>query len=169
MRVYLSHPIRGNATENLEDAIKKNNEIAKHYAEELRYWFPTVDFYVPAEHDDFPQAAMGMGMLSIEEVLAIDVNIASDCDALLMLRPPDGESEGQKYEWKNTYRACSSELIDVVWTLDDTLSRHDILLLARRWEEICKTPLIGISPLYNKTTKDMESFVQWRSLSNVDT
>ncbi|MFA6690900.1 MAG: hypothetical protein WCR98_02860 [Saccharofermentanales bacterium] len=159
--VYLSHPIRGHATENIDEAIKKNNEIAKHYAGELRHWFPTVEFYVPAEHDDFPQAAMDLGMLSVDEVLAIDVKIAGDCDVLLMLRPPEGASEGQTYEWKNTYHACSSEVFDVAWTLDDRLSRDIILYLAWRLERISKTPLLQLSPMFQNKPSPQVPAVCW--------
>lgn len=100
--VYLSHPIRGNKENPTIEDIHRNCQMAKDIAEQLRNRmgaYNDVDLYVPGEQDEFPQTAMSMGLLDVEEVLAVDLEIISHCIAVAYTTGPDiPMSEGMKLE-----------------------------------------------------------------------
>ena len=111
MKIYLSHAIRGAKGEaaTREDQAA-NCQKARMFAARLRDsirraltcgvgWcevecregllvlagYDTI--YVPAEHEEFVQAAYNCGALSIEQILAIDCMIVSTCGALVAYGP----------------------------------------------------------------------------------
>jgi len=98
INAYLSHPIRGANPNPGPMDIENNLDRAKHVARILRAVFPDLDLYCPAEQDSFPQKAMELGLLSVDEVLNIDCEILSGMDVLLVFGSEDKLSEGMKAE-----------------------------------------------------------------------
>jgi len=83
-RVYLSHFIRGKSGKNATpEEMKTNCDAALEWAAELRKKFPMIDFYVPAEHEDFVSLAYSRNMLTEDQILAIDCSIIDRCDAVI--------------------------------------------------------------------------------------
>lgn len=104
MRIYVSHAVRGvlplGLGESLQERCEANNRIAIQLGKELREYWPEVDWYIPGEHDTFPIAAMGLELLTVDQVLDIDCEIISKCDALFPVRWEPGPSEGMVREWE---------------------------------------------------------------------
>jgi len=84
IKVYVSHYIRGlEGNEASVETIESNLTKAKEVCKQLRIYFGSnLDFYVPAEMDEFPQVALELGFLDVEQILDIDCVIVSRCDAL---------------------------------------------------------------------------------------
>jgi len=85
MKIYVAHAIRGKT--GTPEEIKKNLTMAIYLAEDLKaagLCVPyKVEFYVPGVQDTFPQKALELGLLTIDDILAIDLAILGDCDALV--------------------------------------------------------------------------------------
>jgi len=81
-KVYLSHPIRG-ATGTPQE-IAANCAAAIDTAWLVRHLLrPGYEVYVPAEQDLFPQIAMDLDYLTVDQVLAVDFEIIWGCDYLI--------------------------------------------------------------------------------------
>ena len=91
--IYVAHEIRG-CLPHTEEQRQDNLLRAKAAAAKLRAMFPLSDLYVPAEHDDFPQACLNLGLLAVWEVLCIDREILEHCDELFVLLPRNGSITG---------------------------------------------------------------------------
>jgi len=100
MRMYVSHYIRGlEGNEASVETIESNLTKAKEVCKQLRIYFGSnLDFYVPAEMDEFPQVALELGFLDVEQILDIDCVIVSRCDALLVLHFEQKLSGGMERE-----------------------------------------------------------------------
>ncbi len=95
IRFYLSHQIRGNkgndATKediekNLQRAIKAGQGIRAYLLDwERMEGFPTVDLYIPAEHDELLYYLFCRGWITIEQLLEADCAILDKCDLLIVL------------------------------------------------------------------------------------
>ena len=95
IRFYLSHAIRGNkgnnATredmeKNLQKAIKAGQEIKAYLLDwERMEGFPSVDLYVPAEHDEVLSYIYHQSWITIEQLLEADCAILDRCDLLIIL------------------------------------------------------------------------------------
>lgn len=99
MRAYVSHPIRGSLGANAtkEDELA-NMQLAKDFACQLRVAFPDVDFYVPAEHNEFVMTAFFEHDLSEDVVLKTDVIILKKRDIIVIFAPESHISGGMKRE-----------------------------------------------------------------------
>lgn len=112
MKIYISHAIRGAKGDaaTVED-MRANNDIALQFADIMRmnlaHWkvtgqsygftdsrssnfviVPTdTELYVPAEHEEFVQFAMDMGVLNVQQVLDVDCEIVKTCDMILCIGP----------------------------------------------------------------------------------
>jgi len=100
MRFYLSHPIRGSkGTDATADDMRINNEAAIVVASYLRKYIVTaIDIHVPAEMEDFVMTAHCLGVLTEEEILAVDCKIIESCDAVLIFAPEGTIGGGCKVE-----------------------------------------------------------------------
>lgn len=95
MKVYCSHSIQGKyGKDATETQMKENCEAMIELAEQLRKALLDIEFYVPAEHEDFVHIAYKSGYLMIDEILEIDCLIIDDCDAVIVLVPEDDELQG---------------------------------------------------------------------------
>ena len=113
MRCYFSHPIQGkkgkDATREDMDA---NNKLAKLAADQIRSFFPGIDFYVPAEHDEFVIEAYTQKSLTIEQILEADKAIVRKCDLLVAYMVDDYLSNGMI---KEIIEACDNRIPIFFW------------------------------------------------------
>jgi hypothetical protein len=109
LRVYFSHAIRGQVGVGASHGTQNTNCQAaqKMAANVLQLLFRErpdieVDFYIPADHEDFVQIAYDEKIISEENILKIDCMIIKDrCDATIVYVPSwDKLQGGRKVEWK---------------------------------------------------------------------
>ena len=91
--IYVAHEIRG-CPPHTDEQRRANLLRARKAAGRMRGMFPEYEFYVPAEHDDFPQACLDLGLLTVGEILAADLAILEHCDELFVLLPRSGSITG---------------------------------------------------------------------------
>lgn len=114
--IYLSHRITGNTPEEM----KQNCQDAIRFAEGLRYHFPDVQFYVPAEFEPFVAKAYAKNKLSVEDILEIDCDIIKkDCTAAIFYIPTF-VSSGMRVE----HNYCI--LKDIAWIQVKDLAIEDL-------------------------------------------
>lgn len=95
MRVYCSHSIQGKYGKGATQIqMKENCDAMIELVEHLRKALPHIEFYVPAEHEDFVSKAYQLGYMSIEKILEIDCLIIDGCDAVVVLVPDGDELQG---------------------------------------------------------------------------
>jgi nucleoside 2-deoxyribosyltransferase len=106
MRVYCSHSIQGKyGAAATETQMKENCEAMLVLANQLRKALPHMEFYVPAEHEDFVHLAYKTGRLTIDEILDIDCLIIDGCDAVIVLVPDGDELQGgRKVEYDHAVK-----------------------------------------------------------------
>ncbi len=98
MKIYVSHPIRG-IRENPSPAyITHNRLMAQIFGAALRIRYPQHEFYVPAEHEEFVQAAYDNPYLSINQILDIDCKIIDVKDGVIFYNHERMFSGGMKTE-----------------------------------------------------------------------
>lgn len=87
--IYLAHEIRGSEPHSpAKQAANMSRALLA--ASLLREKYPDKAFYVPAEHDDFPQQCLRRGLLSVDDVLSVDLSILNRCEGLWVLLPGTG-------------------------------------------------------------------------------
>ena len=107
IRIYLSHPIRGKDGPNAtEETMKANNQRAIEFGNKLKVVYPTVDFYVPGNHDEFVLIAYKNGFLTEKEILDVDCEIVSRCGVVLALSPDGYLSNGMRIEIAHAQANC---------------------------------------------------------------
>jgi len=86
IKFYLSHPIRGKKGKDATpDDMQKNNEAAIAVANYLRkYTTIHIDIHVPAEMEEFVLTAYYLGILTEQQILAVDCKIIESCDAVII-------------------------------------------------------------------------------------
>ena len=95
MRYYLSHSIRGkHGVFATLDQMEANCDRVIVVANKIREALPSVDLYVPAEHEDFVHIAFTDGYLNEQQVLEIDCKIIDNCDGVIIFSPPDDKIQG---------------------------------------------------------------------------
>lgn len=106
MKVYVSHSIRGKHGKNATHAqMKENCDAIIVLVNQLRKALPNIEFYVPAEHEDFVQTAYDIGYLVEEEILEIDCLIIDGCDAVVVFVPDGDELQGgRKVEYDHAIK-----------------------------------------------------------------
>lgn len=100
IKFYLSHPIRGKKGKDATaDDMQRNNEAAIIVADYLREFITTcIDIHVPAEMEEFVLTAYDMGVLTEQQILAVDCKIIEKCDAVMIYAPEDNIGGGCKVE-----------------------------------------------------------------------
>jgi len=95
MIVYLSHSIRGSKGEAATPLdMKQNCDAAIVLGRALQKSFPSLEFYIPAYTEPFVQLAYQLGFMSIRDILGIDCDIISRCDAVIVYVPPGDTLQG---------------------------------------------------------------------------
>lgn len=99
MKIYVSHQIRGKYGNKATDKqMKANCAKAMQFGKLLRLNCPGIDYYVPAEHDEWITLAFQQGIITDKQILSIDCDILSTCDGLLVYTPDDYLSLGMGIE-----------------------------------------------------------------------
>ncbi|MCP5019620.1 MAG: hypothetical protein GY938_30705 [Ketobacter sp.] len=113
MRVYCSHSIKGKYGEDATHTqMKENCDAMIALANQLRKALPDIEFYVPAEHEDFVQIARGVGYLSEEQILEVDCGIIDGCDAVIVFVPDGDELQGgRKVEYDHAVAASTPVVV----------------------------------------------------------
>jgi hypothetical protein len=104
MKIYLSHPIRGINPNPTPEYIAANCKKAIDFVNILRLCFPKTEFYCPAEHEKFVQLAYDDGFLTIDQILQIDKEILTGCDAVIFYNHERTLSKGMLEE-----KQCAEE------------------------------------------------------------
>jgi len=81
-----------------------NNHRAIEFAARVRAEFPSLDLYVPAEHDEFVLRAYENGYLCERGILAVDKIILADRDILIVYSPDSYIGGGVKVEIEEAQR-----------------------------------------------------------------
>jgi len=99
IRAYVSHSIRGKFGKDATfEQMEANNKKAIGFGKELVKEFPNIDFYVPADHDEFVLEAYKRGYVGEKEVLDVDCVIISKCNFIVVFSPDDYISKGMQIE-----------------------------------------------------------------------
>lgn len=95
MQFYISHSIRGKYGKNATPTqMKTNCDAIKVIAAQLRATFP-VEFYVPAEHEDFVHRAYREKYMTEKQILDVDCLIIGEtCNAVIVYVPEGDELQG---------------------------------------------------------------------------
>ncbi len=135
IRLYFSHPIRGGAgADATEQDIMRNNLTAMKMGRAVRAFFPHVDLYVPAEHDEVLSHLYLRKAVTIEDLLAADCSVLFNCDGVISFQPEFYESHGMRVE-----REYAESLGMPVFTMSDidsgTRQRFERFLEKHGWGE----------------------------------
>jgi len=99
IRAYVSHSIRGkHGKDATDEQMEANNQRAIEFGKKLKTQFPTVDFYIPAEHDEFVLLAYRKGFLNEDQILNVDCDILAKRHFLIAYCPDDYISKGMFIE-----------------------------------------------------------------------
>lgn len=99
IRVYCSHSIRGKMGKNATDEhMKANNDKAIEFGKKLRSAFPSINFYVPGDHDEFVLIAFLDKYINETQILAVDCKIVQRCNFLIAYSPDGFISGGMQVE-----------------------------------------------------------------------
>ena len=99
IRTYVTHSIRGKFGKDATlEQMEANNQKAIDFGVVLREEFPTIDFYIPGDHDEFVTIAYTKGYLNEKTILEVDCNIVSKCNFLTVFSPDDYISRGMQIE-----------------------------------------------------------------------
>ena len=97
IKAYISHRISdggGDADTSMEENCKRAVEFGKL----MRKEFPTVEWYVPADHETFVHIAYIKELLTIPQILEVDCDIINSCNFMLVFSPDDYISKGMQVE-----------------------------------------------------------------------
>jgi len=98
-KVYVSHTIRGNGGVNATKAeMDSNCAKARYDIIAYREACPNIDFYVPAEHEDFVSIAYADKLLTEAQILEVDCKIIDKCDVVLFINHDNFFSRGMVVE-----------------------------------------------------------------------
>ena len=99
IRTYVTHSIRGKfGNDATLEQMEANNQKAIDFGVELRKEFPSIDFYIPGDHDEFVTIAYRKNYLDEKQILDVDCDIVSKCNFLTVFSPDDFISKGMKVE-----------------------------------------------------------------------
>lgn len=127
IKVYISHSIRGIAgSEATQETMNANNQKALIFVKHLRENFPNIDFYCPAEHEDWIQKAFNKKIITIDNILSVDCDIVFECHILLVYTHDQYLSSGMLQEiWKANL--CGIPIIITTNTVDvEILLNHEL-------------------------------------------
>lgn len=108
MRFYLSHSIRGKYGANATNTqMKANCDRAILIANVLRATFPSIEIYIPSEHEDFVGITYRDGYLNEKQILEIDCKIIDGCEGVIIYVPEgDTLQGGRKIEYNHALLHC---------------------------------------------------------------
>ena len=94
----MSHSIRGKYGADATPAqMKENCERIKVIGNVLRATFPSQEFYIPAEHEDFVLPAFYRGYMTEKQILDVDCYIIDGCEGVIIYVPEGDELQGGRF------------------------------------------------------------------------
>jgi len=100
-RIYVSHSIRGKFGKDATcEQMAENCQKAIRFGNYLKTYFPKIDWYVPADHDEFVTIAYKKSYLTEKQILDVDCTIIGEgrCKGVLFYMPDDYLSGGMATE-----------------------------------------------------------------------
>ena len=95
MEVYLSHSIRGKlGSDSTPESLNENCFVAIEVGNKIRLGCPWANIYIPAEHEDFVQKALGKKYMTEKQVLDVDCDIIAEHEVLIIYVPEGDELQG---------------------------------------------------------------------------
>jgi hypothetical protein len=99
IKLYISHSIRGSkGIHATQEDMEKNCQIAREFGNWLRKNYPGIEFYVPADHEEFVRIAWMNNLLTEKEILSVDCEIILGCCGLIVYAPDGHISKGMTVE-----------------------------------------------------------------------
>lgn len=99
LKIYVSHSIRGKfGADATVGQMRTNCQKAVNFGKLLRTIFPGINWYIPADHDEFVTLAFTKGYLNEDQILDVDCDIIDTCQGLLAYIPDDFISKGMGIE-----------------------------------------------------------------------
>ena len=99
IKAYISHAIRGAPGVSASDEERTiNSKKACQFGALMRNEFPTVDWYIPGEHQEIDTIAFRKDYMTEEQILDIDCEIISKRNFMVVYSPDDYISRGMKIE-----------------------------------------------------------------------
>jgi len=123
MRFYFSHSIRGKYGKDATSAqMKKNCDKAILIVNVLRATFPSQEFYIPAEHEDFVGIAYHEGYLTERQVLDVDCKIIDNCEGVIIYVPEDDKLQGGRLV-EYDYAKLRGKFVFIFSGIEDIINR----------------------------------------------
>lgn len=130
---YVSHSIRGKHGKNAtNEQMQANNQKAIEFGKKLKEQFPTVDFYIPGEHDEFVLLAYRKNLLNEHQILDIDCDILAKRNLLIAFCPDDYVSKGMFRESNEAERLH----IPVFHVYSNNMNEAPIRVIAQYLEDL---------------------------------
>lgn len=131
IKVYISHSIRGiKAQDATHEDMVANNQRAIEFGTLLKLKFPSVDFYVPGDHDEFVIIAYEQDLITEEQILDIDCMVIESRDIVLNYIHDQYISNGMLRE--NMYAQAAGKTIRMAKNIDAAIKVLDAELERRK-------------------------------------
>lgn len=122
MKFYLSHSIRGKHGANATPTqMKENCDKAILMANVLRATFPSIEIYVPAEHEAIVIRAFRHGWFDEKKILEIDCEIIDTCEGVIIYVPDGDELQGGR-EIEYNHAFDTAKPVHIFNETDDVIS-----------------------------------------------
>ncbi len=126
IRFYLSHSIRGKYGKDATPTqMKVNCDKAILIANLIRNAIPSIEIYVPAEHEDFVGIAYQKHYLTETQLLDVDCTIIDGCKGVIIYVPEGDELQGgRKIEHDHAAPKMSVWVFDNVEEIINMLAEY---------------------------------------------
>lgn len=122
IKIYVSHSIRGlKGADATDEDMRINNRRATAFGKILRSMFPKIDFYVPADGDEFVLIAHRKKYLTEKQILDVDCGIVDTCNAVLAYIPDQYISNGMLVEIYHAHSTNKPVLLMKSWACGSTI------------------------------------------------
>jgi nucleoside 2-deoxyribosyltransferase len=92
--------------------MKENCDRVIAVADRIRTLIPSIDLYVPAEHEDFVGIAYADKYLTRDQILEIDCKIIDKCDVVIIFCPVGDPIQGGRATEKEHAIATSKPVLE---------------------------------------------------------
>ena len=122
LKVYFTHRISGGLEDSIE-AFKVNCEAAQMMAMNINWKIKSLDIYVPGgPSEEFVGKCYQLGLLTVDQILAVDCDILATKDIVLCWVPEGDELQGGRKVEVNYARAHDKPVI-IFATLDEAVTK----------------------------------------------
>ena len=128
--IYVSHSIRGiKGSAATREDMDANNQKAVNFGTKLKQAFPDIDFYIPAEHDEFVLVAYERHYISESNILNVDCTIINTRDMVLAWLPDQFISNGMMIEL--IHASATGKSCAVVRDIEEAVTVIEAALMRR--------------------------------------